>query len=90
MTYFQYVTELTYLLFLKMSDERGPEQVRVPEGYRWPDIKQAEGVRRSLRAVVRSNRRSYRAGGARNRISRAMAAARKNNPVKASPTMIAA
>jgi type I restriction enzyme M protein len=42
-TYFQYVTELTYLLFLKMADERGPNEVRVPEGYRWPDIKKAEG-----------------------------------------------
>jgi type I restriction enzyme M protein len=43
-TYFQYVTELTYLLFLKMADERGTEQVRVPEGYRWPDFKGAEGA----------------------------------------------
>ncbi len=42
-TYFQYVTELTYLLFLKMADERGTDEVRVPEGYRWTDIKAAEG-----------------------------------------------
>lgn len=43
-TYFQYVTELTYLLFLKMADERGPNEVRVPEGYRWSEIAKAEGA----------------------------------------------
>lgn len=42
-TYFQYVTELTYLLFLKMADERGLDEVRVPTGYRWPDLMRAEG-----------------------------------------------
>lgn len=43
-TYFQYVTELTYLLFLKMADERGLDEVRVPEGYRWPDLMRVEGA----------------------------------------------
>lgn len=43
-TYFQYVTELTYLLFLKMADERGPDDVRMPAGYRWPDLMRAEGA----------------------------------------------
>lgn len=36
-TYHQYVTELTYLLFLKMADETG-KQGDLPEGYRWPDL----------------------------------------------------
>ncbi|PZQ10245.1 MAG: N-6 DNA methylase [Ancylobacter novellus] len=43
-TYFQYVTELTYLLFLKMADERGTDQIKVPEGHRWPDLLKAEGA----------------------------------------------
>ena len=43
-TYFQYVTELTYLLFLKMADERGTGEVRVPEAYGWPSLKRAEGA----------------------------------------------
>ncbi len=42
MTYFQYVTELTYLLFLKMAEERGTDEIRVPEGHRWSDLKRAE------------------------------------------------
>ncbi len=36
-TYHQYVTELTYLLFLKMAKETGTEK-QVPEGYRWDDL----------------------------------------------------
>ncbi len=36
-TYHQYVTELTYLLFLKMAEETGTED-RLPEGYRWGDL----------------------------------------------------
>src|SRR5499426_573339 len=36
-TYHQYVTELTYLLFLKMADETGQAQ-QLPEGYRWTDL----------------------------------------------------
>src|SRR5215813_11546685 len=36
-TYHQYVTELTYLLFLKMSKETGTED-QLPEGYRWDDL----------------------------------------------------
>ncbi|KMO18107.1 N-6 DNA methylase [Methylobacterium platani] len=43
-TYFQYVTELTYLLFLKMAEERGTDEIRVPEGHRWSDLKRAEGT----------------------------------------------
>ncbi|MDZ4731586.1 MAG: N-6 DNA methylase [Xanthomonadales bacterium] len=36
-TYHQYVTELTYLLFLKMAEETGTEG-QLPEGYRWSDL----------------------------------------------------
>jgi type I restriction enzyme M protein len=36
-TYHQYVTELTYLLFLKMAKETGVED-QLPEGYRWDDL----------------------------------------------------
>ena len=36
-TYHQYVTELTYLLFLKMAKETGNED-QIPEGHRWDDL----------------------------------------------------
>lgn len=36
-TYHEYVTELTYLLFLKMAKETGTED-KLPEGYRWDDL----------------------------------------------------
>ena len=36
-TYHQYVTELTYLLFLKMAEETG-QQEQLPQGYRWADL----------------------------------------------------
>ena len=36
-TYYQYVTELTYLLFLKMAKETETEG-QLPEGYRWDDL----------------------------------------------------
>lgn len=37
-TYHQYVTELTYLLFLKMADETERKD-QLPPGYRWADLK---------------------------------------------------
>lgn len=37
MTYHQYVTELTWLLFLKMAKETGIED-QLPDGYRWTDL----------------------------------------------------
>ena len=43
-TYQQYVTELTYLLFLKMMSEQKREQGRIPKGMRWQDLVSAEGV----------------------------------------------
>ena len=36
-TYHQYVTELTFLLFLKMTKETGTED-KLPVGYRWDDL----------------------------------------------------
>ncbi len=36
-TYHQYVTELTYLLFLKMAEETGTE-AQIPAGHRWHDL----------------------------------------------------
>ena len=40
-TYQQYVTELTYLLFLKMASEQNDE-TRIPEPYRWGALKAAD------------------------------------------------
>src|SRR6185437_15097449 len=42
-TYHQYVTELTYLLFLKMARETDRED-QLPEGYRWGDLERRTGV----------------------------------------------
>ncbi|UQN08431.1 N-6 DNA methylase [Deinococcus sp. QL22] len=42
-TYHQYVTELTYLLFLKMAEETETEE-QLPEGYRWNALKILSGV----------------------------------------------
>jgi len=42
-TYHQYVTELTLLLFLKMAKETGVEG-RLPEGYRWDDLSAKDGL----------------------------------------------
>lgn len=42
-TYHQYVTELTYLLFLKMAAETGTEK-NLPEGWRWSDLTRRSGV----------------------------------------------
>ena len=42
-SYHAYVTELTYLLFLKMMKERDQETA-IPEGLRWNDLSQRDGV----------------------------------------------
>lgn len=42
-TYHQYVTELTYILFLKMAKETGAED-KLPEGYKWDDLKEKSGI----------------------------------------------
>lgn len=43
-TYQQYVTELTYLLFLKMMAERDREDGSLPKGMRWTDLVAANGL----------------------------------------------
>ena len=40
-TYYQYVSELSYLLFLKIAQENGSEKL-IPEGYRWIDLESRE------------------------------------------------
>lgn len=42
-TYHQYVTELTYILFLKMAEETGTEQY-IPEEYRWKQLVNKSGI----------------------------------------------
>lgn len=42
-TYLQYVTELTYLLFLKMAQETNTEN-QLPKGYWWIDLVAREGI----------------------------------------------
>lgn len=42
-TYHQYVTELTYILFLKMAKETGAE-IQIPETYRWNNLAAKSGV----------------------------------------------
>ena len=52
-TYHQYVTELTYILFLKMAKETGTEEIKqkdgsvrvnIPTGYRWDDLVSKSGI----------------------------------------------
>lgn len=53
-TYQQYVTELTYLLFLKMASEQKDEN-RIPEQYRWAALKSAsetEVLQRYRQALI--------------------------------------
>ncbi|WP_261318974.1 N-6 DNA methylase [Rhizobium leguminosarum] len=45
-TYQQYVTELTYLLFLKMMAERNRETGSLPKTMRWADLVAANGLRK--------------------------------------------
>ena len=42
-TYHQYVTELTYILFLKMAKETDSEK-GIPEKYRWDVLKSKDGL----------------------------------------------
>lgn len=42
-TYHQYVTELTYILFLKMAKETGSEK-NIPKNYRWDVLRTKEGM----------------------------------------------
>jgi len=42
-TYHQYVTELTYILFLKMAKETGTDG-QIPEEYRWDKLTSKQGI----------------------------------------------
>ena len=42
-TYHQYLNELTFILFLKMAEETDYND-RLPEGFRWENLKQKEGI----------------------------------------------
>lgn len=42
-TYHQYVTELTYILFLKMAKETETEE-NIPEQYRWDELVKRDGI----------------------------------------------
>ncbi|MBI9001594.1 N-6 DNA methylase [Corynebacterium sp. CCM 9185] len=42
-TYHQYVTELTYILFLKMAKETGSED-NIPAQYRWDELRTKSGI----------------------------------------------
>ena len=42
-TYHQYVTELTWILFLKMAKETQQED-GIPEGFRWDDLRRQNGL----------------------------------------------
>jgi len=42
-TYHQYVTELTYILFLKMAKETGAEE-QIPKIYRWDELTAKSGI----------------------------------------------
>ena len=43
-TYQQYVTELTFLLFLKMMQEKEKDRDGIPAKYRWSELVRLEGV----------------------------------------------
>jgi type I restriction enzyme M protein len=47
-TYHQYVTELTFLLFLKMAKETDTE-AQLPAGYRWLDLEELDGIELAAR-----------------------------------------
>jgi type I restriction enzyme M protein len=42
-TYHEYVTELTYILFLKMAKETGAEE-NIPAKYRWDELVKKHGI----------------------------------------------
>lgn len=44
-TYHEYLNELTYLIFLKMVEETGQDEL-IPEGYRWTDIEEFNAATR--------------------------------------------
>ena len=61
-TYHEYVTELTFLLFLKMAKETGTER-QLPKGYRWDDLARQDG-RRAARLLQGAAHRPRQGGDA--------------------------
>ena len=44
-TYHEYVTELTYILFLRIANELGTEdKIGIPEEYRWEELAKLDGT----------------------------------------------
>lgn len=41
-SYHEYISELTYLLFLRIAEKNGTEAL-LPEGYRWRDLVDYDG-----------------------------------------------
>ena len=64
-TYNEYVTELTFLLFLKMLEETGKED-RLPKAYRWARTGEARGAgsARLLQAAAARSRQARNQGRA--------------------------
>ena len=60
-TYHQYVTELTYILFLKMADETGADK-DIPEAYRWGSLTSRSGIDLKNPEVLNPYFLSYQAG----------------------------
>ena len=49
-TYYQYVNELTYLLFLKIAEETKTEK-QLPTGYRWSDLVAETNIKKKSRQI---------------------------------------
>jgi type I restriction enzyme M protein len=45
-TYHEYINELTYLVFLKMTEETSREDKNIPDGYRWADLEKYDSATR--------------------------------------------
>jgi type I restriction enzyme M protein len=61
-TYHEYVTELTFLLFLKMMKETGAED-QIPKGYRWDEVtKKDASLERYRRHFEQAGVRAPRGG----------------------------
>ena len=56
-TYHEYLNELTYLIFLKMVEETGQDNL-IPENYRWSDIENFNAAR--LPRIPHNPRMDYR------------------------------
>jgi len=50
-SYHEYISELTYLLFLKIAEETATEDL-LPPGYRWKDLVSYKGDKLLLRLAL--------------------------------------